>query len=361
MNRRDVRRLQAAREYPSVTITLPTHRTSPDNQQDPIRLKNLVNEAAGRLENELGKREVANIVERLRNLADGYDPERGLEGLALFVNSGVQEAFVLPFSPPERTAIDETFLTRDVVFALNRSPRYRALLLSEQGTRLFEGVREDLTEVRDGKFPFDLGGPGGASKLPGGQGVNPSARRDASHQHYFQEIDQEVAEISKDDDLPLAVVGVERYLSHYNEVTKLGSDIIATVTGNYDHFEAPQVGPLVWPAVEEGLAKQREGALEQLDAATGANKVAPGLREAWSAAVEGRGQLLLVEQGYHQPANASEDGLSVTPVDDPTPPGVLDDAVDDLIETVIEKGGRVRFVDDGVLEKQGRIALTLRY
>lgn len=361
MKRSDVRRLQAVREYPSITITLPTNRTSPDNQQDPIRLKNLVSEAINRLQGESSKRDVANVVERLQSLADEYDPERGMDGLALFVNSTVQEAYVLPFSPPERVAIDETFLTRDLVFTLNRSPRYRALLLSEQGTRLFEGIRENLHEVRDGKFPFDLGGPGGASKLPGGHGVNPSARRDASHEHYFQEIDQEVADISKDDRLPLVVVGVERYLSHYNEVTQLGDDIIATVNGNYDHFEAPQVGELAWPAVEEGMAKLREGALDQLDAAIGAKKFASSIGQIWQAANEGRGELLLVEQGYYQAARVSVDGTSLTLVDDPTPPDVLDDAVDEIIEMVISKGGRVRFVDDGALEAHERIVLTTRY
>ncbi len=361
MKRSDVRRLQAVREYPSVTITMPTNRTSPDNQQDPIRLKNLLSEAITRLEGEFSKREVANVVERLEALAGEYDEQRGLDGLALFVSSTVQEAYVLPFSPPERVAIDENFLTRDLVFTLNRSPRYRALLLTEQGTRLYEGVRENLEEIRDGKFPFDMGGPGGGSKLPGGHGVNPSARRDASHVHYFQEIDAEVREISKDDDLPLVVVGVERYLSHYNEVTSLSSDIVATVTGNYDHFEPHQVGELVWPAMEEGLAKLREGALEQLDAAIGAKKFASSIGPVYQAANEGRGQLLIVEQDYHQAARVSDDGTSIALVDDPTAPDVLDDAVDEIIEMVISKGGRVRFVDDGVLDAHERIVLTTRY
>ena len=48
MNRHDIRLLQAVRLYPSVTITLPTHRTSPDNKQDPIRVRNLVTEATNR-------------------------------------------------------------------------------------------------------------------------------------------------------------------------------------------------------------------------------------------------------------------------------------------------------------------------
>jgi len=40
---------------------------------------------------------------------------------------------------------------------------------------------------------------------------------------------------------------------------------------------------------------------------------------------------------------------------------LLDDAVDEVIETVLAKGGRVVFVDDGTLGAHSRIALILRY
>lgn len=42
MNKHDVRLLQQISGYPAVSITLPTHRTSPRNKQDPIRVKQLV-------------------------------------------------------------------------------------------------------------------------------------------------------------------------------------------------------------------------------------------------------------------------------------------------------------------------------
>ena len=46
MNRHDIHLLQKIKGSPAVTITLPTHRTAPDNRQDPIRVKNLVKQAA---------------------------------------------------------------------------------------------------------------------------------------------------------------------------------------------------------------------------------------------------------------------------------------------------------------------------
>ena len=41
MNRQDIQAVQAISSYPSLTITLPTHRTAPDNQQDPVSYTHL--------------------------------------------------------------------------------------------------------------------------------------------------------------------------------------------------------------------------------------------------------------------------------------------------------------------------------
>ena len=44
-----------------------------------------------------------------------------------------------------------------------------------------------------------------------------------------------------------------------------------------------------------------------------------------------------------------------------TAPGVIDDAVDEVIEEVTAKGGSVVFVDNGALAQHQRVALILRY
>ena len=43
--------------------------------------------------------------------------------------------------------VDETFATRDLVFAMNRTPRYWVLAMSENSTNLFAGVLDNLEAV----------------------------------------------------------------------------------------------------------------------------------------------------------------------------------------------------------------------
>src|SRR5215510_9475882 len=137
MNRHDLHELQGVHSYPCLTITLPTHRTSPDNKQDPIRVKNLVTEGTNRLLGEFSKREVAPLIDRLNTLVAAIDYANTLDGLVLAVNRDMAREYVLPFTLNERVVVDDTFFTRDLVHALNRTQRYWVLSLSEQPTRLY--------------------------------------------------------------------------------------------------------------------------------------------------------------------------------------------------------------------------------
>ena len=53
------------------------------------------------------------------------------------------------------------------------------------------------------------------------------------------------------------------------------------------------------------------------------------------------------------------EGRYVEPSDDEEHPDVIDDAVDDLIERVMQAGGFVSVVPDGTLREHGRVAMTL--
>jgi len=361
MNRHDVRHLQAVQAYPCVSILAPTHRTAPDNQQDPIRVKNLVTEATNRLLTEFTRREMDPLLKRLDALVDEIDYRYTLDGLAIFVNREMGRVFLLPFAPKERVAVDASFATRDLVYTLNRSPRYWTLVLSEQPSRLYEGSLEALVEVRDAGFPLTNTGPGGATRLPGGIGVNRSAYRDDVQRQFLRKVDDAYGEIAADDELPLAVTGVDRIRAAFHEVTSHSSDIVATVAGSYDSAPSHELAQLVWPPVREALADRRAKSFDELDAAVSAHRYASGIYQVWPMAQEGRGAKLLVAQDYHYPAHVDATGLRLLPEGETQGPNALDDAVDEVIEIVLEKKGKVVFTEPGTLGAHQQIALILRY
>lgn len=81
----------------------------------------------------------------------------------------------------------------------------------------------------------------------------------------------------------------------------------------------------------------------------------------WTAAQRGRIDSLLVEESFHYPAMVDPDRSGLTAAEDASAPGVVDDAIDELIEEALGKGGRVAIVDDGALVDHARVAAILRY
>jgi hypothetical protein len=357
ITRHDLNHLQSLTNVPAVSILLPTHRTSPDNKQDPIRVKNLVNEAVERLSIEFSQRDLQPLLERLELLVSDIDYPHTLDGLALYVSHDFSKLYYLPFPVPARVIIDQTFATRDLVYGMHRALRYWVLLLSQASTRLLAGTAETIEEVSDQNFPMQMTGPGATTALPY---EADSSYVDDRHRRFFQQVDSAFATYANDEELPLIVGGVDRQISFFQEVSQYTSTIAGTITGNFDRAAVHELVPQAWPIVQTVRQAQQANALQDLEKAIGAQKFVSTIGEAWRLAQEGRGKRLLVEKNYHVPAIVSETG-KLELVDQAGGVEIMDDAVDEVIELVLAKGGEVTLVDDGELSAHQRMALILRY
>lgn len=109
------------------------------------------------------------------------------------------------------------------------------------------------------------------------------------------------------------------------------------------------------------MATQRQEAFQELGTAAANQQVAVGVNAIWPKALDGRGALLQVEQNYHYPARLEGSSCTLLPVSDATGPNEIDDIVDEVIEIVLAKKGRVIFTEDEELVKYKHMALILRY
>ncbi|GAA2645007.1 hypothetical protein GCM10010399_93610 [Dactylosporangium fulvum] len=349
--------------YPAVSLLMPTHRTPPENQQDPIRLRNLLSEAKRRLDDDeaVPQSVATQVYEEIAEAAAHVDLRQVSEGLALFASPGQVHVRLLDSPVQERVVVGNTYEVRDVVADAARRHRYWALVLSEQPTRLWSGDGADLVEVHSHGFPFTHEGPGGTTGLPRDYGQRPSAHRDERHRQFFRDITSALAEIDALDSRPVFVLGVERYLAFFAD--EWGRPIAGAVRGNYDRAGPHDVYRVLAQQLDAHTSIQQVAALEALDVARGANRFAAGLAEVWTLANQGRAAHLLVEEGFHSAAWVHGDHLH-PPDQEPhrDEPGTLvDDAVDDIVEMVARNDGNVTFVRDGNLAADGRIALIVRY
>lgn len=359
ITRHDLKVLQSMVSVPALSILLPTYRHFPDNQKDPIRVKNLVDEARERLSQEFDQREIDPLLIRLETLVADIDYNHALDGLALFVSHDFAKKFYLPFAVPERVIIDQTFATRDLLYGMHRTVRYWVFLLSQNATRLIAGTGETLEEVFDDSFPMQMIGPAATQPVPY---HSDTAYVDDRHRRFFQQVDRAFATYTQDEvePLPLILGGVDRQISFFREVSKYQGDVAGTLTGNYDRATLAELTPEIWAIAQTVRQQRHDDALKSLDAAMSQQKVVSTIEEVWRLANDGRGKLLLVEKNYHVPAVVTENG-GLKVVDHPGGTDVMDDAVDEIIEAVLLKGGEVELMDDGELAQHQKIALILRY
>ena len=349
--------------YPAISLLLPVDGDPAEVVR--MRLDRLADDAVDRLRMELGSDEVDAYDLRLRRAVDTVTVTHGQEGVAVYVGDHT-EVVPLPVPVRERVVIDDTFATRDVVRALQRSPRYRVVVLGPRRTRLYEGVGVTLTEVQEPAFaglaPIgpDLVGARPATRGRVSRDQRRGGRAGSGIDGFVRTLDAALDPHVRRDPLPLVLVGSEPRLTAVAGASRHRDQIVGTARGARDLPERVHLAAQVWPIVESMLTRRTAEALAELDA-VGGRHYASGVRDVWTLATQGRGALLLVEEGYEQPACIDHANGTAEPTDDRDAPGVVDDLVDEIIEAVLGAGGRVHLVPDGTLVAHDRIAMKLRY
>jgi len=117
LNPADLKALIAQQGKWCISIYMPTHRVGPAQQQDPIRLKNLLAEAETKLlANGLPRLEVERLMAPAEDLLWNNDfwQHQG-NGLALFLTDRFSSTNRLPHQFPELVVIANSFHTKSLV------------------------------------------------------------------------------------------------------------------------------------------------------------------------------------------------------------------------------------------------------
>ena len=264
--------------------------------------------------------------------------------------------------------IDPTFATRDLVASVQANPAYLLVAIDAEGARLYASRTGSLAEVTSGGFPAvrDGGGqrhdPGSRpGRRRGTRPGRPEARERELTRGFLREVDRLVAEQLSAEPRPVVVMAGDRILSDYLGVTRLSGRIIGIARSSDRRANLRGLERTVRPLLADHLQDLEAAAQDTLEARLPGREVVGGLPACWHAAVSERPELLLVEDSYAMPARLSSDGslLAPTTVQERELPDVIDDAVDELVELVIARGGQVRFVPDGSLSQHERVALSV--
>lgn len=352
-----IEKLATENSNPSITLSLNTHRTHPENAKDAIVLKNLASDLEKRLLDEYDKREAAPLIQKLQHVIETVDHNYNLDSLHVFISAETAE--VIKIAQPideDRGYLDCRFSIRPLIKAYNRTEVYQILLLSQSGANLFETQNDAVEEeIKNDNFPI---GENPFSVHP--ENVSHARIVDNKLKEYLNRVDKALVREFNETGLRTVVVSTPENYGVLLEVADRPDIYLGHAAINYNATAHHQVAAQAWEVVKEVIRERKEQAASEIREAVAQGRVMTDVGEIYTAAMSGRGDLLAVDAGFFQPARIVDD-FTIELTDDPELPGAEDDIVSKIAWKVLAAKGRALFFDNGQLGDLGPIVLKTRY
>ena len=365
-----LKKLQNNKKTPCVSVIVPTHKKSSERTVDKLEVTKAINKAKELVFSKYGKKGTGeNIINELNTLTSNIDYVHNNQGIGFFASEDVSCVVEFPFEVKEKITVGNTFEIRDVLYLEETMINYYVLLINEKKVKLFLGNGENLKEVKDKNFPSNFYEEYEYERPSRGNSSGNSLKSTEKDKSIVKEM-RLMANLKKTDgklspytanNTPFVLCGNPKDLGYFLKVYKNHMNIAGKVSGNYVHENTTVLGKMTFKKLKSYLAKVQNELLEKLDEAIGKKLAVTGIRDVWKAAKAGKGLTLLVEKDYIRPGFVKKNSPELfmrPPVEEHE---ILTDAVDDVMEEVLAKNGKVVIFENDNLEKFEHVALILRY
>lgn len=367
----DISSLRRQKGNICVSVIVPTHRLSPERQTDRLTVHDALNRAKEILTSNYSASETSTILRHMNELYQETDFTHNMSGIGYYVSAAVKRSIRFSFPVEENVMVNDHFELRELIYRDSYAGPYWVLLLTEQGGRLFSGNWDNLAEIKNKQFPmvftddFVYAKPAHKASYAGSAHVK-NFEKDKSETEairlteFFRILDKAL-ESHVRNNIPLVVMGVEKELSAFCAISKHNPQIAGKITGSYGHLNDKELADLAWPVARQHFEDNWKSLTKEFEEKTGEGLGISGIQSVWNAACEGKALRLLVEKDYRRQGFLAEDEKHLYLRPPARTKRVVPDAVEEVIETVLEKNGMVDFVDNGMLKDHQRIAMITRY
>ncbi len=367
-----------------LSVYMPTHRTVPERDQDPIRYKNLLRELRDKLAARHPDADHDALLEPFEALLDDRDFWVYLrDGLAVLGGEHFFKVFPLQRRVPEIASVDIHPYLKPMLRVAQSADRYQVLCLARDDVHLFEGNRDVLDEVQlvdevprnqNDALGSDLteatqsGNPGGYSMASergdpmqheaGGSGKQDEI--DLDRDRFFRKVDAAITEYySNPSNLPLILVAlpenqsVFRTITHNQHLTEQGIDLDPAA------LDLEELRKRSWEVMSKQYRERLDGIVDRFGVSQGQGLASDSVKDIGQAAVAGRISTLLVEAERVIPGELDQESGEVH-MSSGTEQG-SHDVLDQLIPRVLQNGGEVIVVPADQMPVETGAAAVYRF
>ena len=353
--------LDALHYRPAVSVILPFEPKMGLKSELQYSLKQAAKKVQDTLQADYPPELSALVMQKLQQMIGQVDYSTYKKSIAFFVSPVFQKMLYLDVLVEERIIIDESFEIRDLIYSKKQLQKYLLLLLSAKEMRMYLGNGVEMIRIISNKpehveaYENDV-----AERVTNFSDI--SDRKEVMMEKFLRHADQSLDVLLNAYPLPLFVLATERVSGRFKQITKHEKAIVDVLHGNYEEATAAELKTIMAPVISDWKKIKVKDLLNRIEEAANKRKLAVGIKAVWQDAVRKKGQLLIVEKNYMYPAQQSDQADRIEGVEELYNQfSYIKDAVDDVMEKVLEFGGDVEFVDEGVLESYGHIVLINYY
>ena len=370
-----------------LSLYMPMARSFPDQEQNPVRYRNLLRKLRERVEAHGAAADPA-LLEPFEALVHDDDLWRSpRNGLAVIGGEGVFKVFSLHQTVEECVCIDHQPYLKPLLQISQSAGSYQVLCVTRDAVRLLKGDQNLLEEVElHPEVPRSLeqalgteltdknqtGNPHGFSRAAdrtsgaarheaGGGGKQEEI--DIDRERYFRAIDKAIVEHHSRSGLPLILAALPRNQAAYRAISHNPLLLEEGVSLDPGLLDAAALRAHAAEIITRRHNVWLDSVLERYGAAQGKSLASTDIGEIGEAVFAGRVSVLMVQSGRSLPGAVDPENGAVTlqGQDAGEDTAAASDVLDQLIPRASRNGAEVVVLPAGLLPEQSAAAAVFRF
>lgn len=368
------------REGQCISIYQPTHRHLPDNQQDPVRFKQLLTIVEEALLEQTSRTEMEKILKPLYDLQKDHDFwNHTKDGIAIFLNKNRCVIYNLNRTLKEIAVVSDSFHIKPLIRVFQSADSYYVLGINMKRFNLFIGNRYGLEEVvMDENTPVTIedvlkdlgdayegpylshgsyGGPSGNAMFHGQGGKKEEVLKYT--EKYFKYIDRFVINnYTKPTDFPLVLVGLDENQGLFRKLTHNENLLEKGIKIDYETLSIEELTKKSWEIMQEYYLNKTDVLLNKYKNSLGTGLSSDNLDEIAKSAVAGRIDTILIESDKVIPGTINLENGDINIIEDKK--GV-NDILNTIAEIVFANNGEVVLLPKEKMPTEKSLAAMYRF
>lgn len=301
------------------------------------------------------------VIQKLKNIIRNLNFSTFKKSIAIYVSPVFEKVLYLDIPVQEKILVDGSFEIRDLLYSKKEMQQYLVLILSGKWSKVYLGNSSSFRKVKS-NVPDHIAAFRNDTPEIVANFSDASYKKEVLLKKFIQHTDQGLSFLLQSYPFPVFVMGTKKMLGYFKAITKNAKNIGGYIHGNYTESKEEKLSHTLKPYLDNWKKVKLDDLRHQMEKAADAGKLALGIRDVWKQASQHRGRLLIIEKNFMCPAQqgAREDVIFM-PAEPYNKFSYIKDTVDDIIEKVLEDGGDVEFVEDGVLSEYQQISLIQHY